>query len=210
MYILIIYRLDGFIKLLNKFVSIPTISGNPKFQQDCMRGARFLKNLFLTLGAESKLIHGAESRNPLVLAKFKANKKKAGFGSAFNTPKTPSQSSKLNTSSDSSKSTLESKTPHVLFYGHYDVIPVDESQWNYHPFKVTGANGYLYGRGVTDNKGPILATIFAIAELYQAKDLDVDITLVIEGEEESGSIGFYEAVRKHKNWIGNPDVILLR
>jgi hypothetical protein len=57
---------------------------------------------------------------------------------------------------------------------------------------------YLYGRGVSDNKGPILATACAAANLRQQRELDVDVVMLIEGEEEAGSRGFASTVRKHK------------
>ena len=66
------------------------------------------------------------------------------------------------------------------------------------PFTMTGENGYLYGRGVTDNKGPILAVACAAADLLSQRALGVDLVMLIEGEEECGSVGFGEAVRKHK------------
>ena len=72
-----------------------------------------------------------------------------------------------------------------------------------------GMNGYLYGRGVSDNKGPIMAALYGVVDLMHAKELDSDITFLIEGEEESGSRGFKEAVRRHKNLIGEVDYILL-
>ena len=57
--------------------------------------------------------------------------------------------------------------------------------------------GYLYGRGVTDNKGPILAVACAASELLAQRCLDIDLVMLIEGEEESGSRGFTEAVRQY-------------
>lgn len=99
--------------------------------------------------------------------------------------------------------------PRVLFYGHYDVIPAKKTGWESDPFKLQGKNGYLYGRGVSDNKGPILATAFAISELRRKVALGLDIVMLIEGEEEAGSRGFEEVVRKHKDDIGQIDAILI-
>lgn len=72
-----------------------------------------------------------------------------------------------------------------------------------------GMNGYLYGRGVSDNKGPIMAALYGVVDLVHSKQLDSDITFLIEGEEESGSRGFKEAVQRHKALIGDVDYILL-
>ncbi|KAF9235175.1 hypothetical protein BU15DRAFT_78272 [Melanogaster broomeanus] len=99
--------------------------------------------------------------------------------------------------------------PRILFYGHYDVISAPRDGWDSDPFTVVGRNGYLYGRGVTDNKGPILAVACAAAELLRKRSLGVDLVFIIEGEEETGSAGFMDAVRKHKHQIGDVDAILL-
>jgi di- and tripeptidase len=72
-----------------------------------------------------------------------------------------------------------------------------------------GINGYLYGRGVSDNKGPIMAALYGVLDLIHEKELESDITFLIEGEEESGSRGFKDAVRRHKDLIGEIDYIIL-
>ena len=72
-----------------------------------------------------------------------------------------------------------------------------------------GINGYLYGRGVSDNKGPIMAALYGLVDLVHEQELDSDITFLIEGEEESGSRGFQDAVRRHKDLIGDIDYIIL-
>lgn len=82
---------------------------------------------------------------------------------------------------------------------HYDVIASGAtSGWDTEPFSLTGLNGYLYGRGVSDNKGPTLAVACAASEMLARRALDVDLVMLIEGEEEAGSVGFAEAVRRHK------------
>ena len=92
--------------------------------------------------------------------------------------------------------------PRVLFYGHYDVIPARPNGWTSDPFRLTGRNGYLYGRGATDNKGPVMAVACAAAELLARRALGADLVLLVEGEEEAGSGGFVETVRRHK--VRNP------
>lgn len=81
---------------------------------------------------------------------------------------------------------------------HYDVIPAPPEGWHSAPFTLTGRNGYLHGRGVTDDKGPIIAVACAAAELLSRRALEVDLIFLIEGEEETGSHGFRAAVQKHK------------
>lgn len=119
--------------------------------------------------------------NPVVYAKFKGN------------PATSAERKK------------------ILFYGHYDVVPADDKQgkWIVDPFQMRGINGYLYGRGVSDNKGPIMAALYGVVDLVHKKELDSDVTFLIEGEEESGSRGFKDAVRRHKSLIGDIDYIIL-
>jgi di- and tripeptidase len=70
--------------------------------------------------------------------------------------------------------------------------------WKSDPFRLSGRNGYLYGRGVTDNKGPIVAVACAAANLLSRRALDVDLVFLIEGDEEMGSRGFEAAVKEHK------------
>ena len=70
--------------------------------------------------------------------------------------------------------------------------------WKSDPFVLTGQNGYLYGRGVTDDKGPVMSVAFAAASLLSKRQLDVDLVFLIEGEEECGSLGFEKAVKAHK------------
>ena len=73
-----------------------------------------------------------------------------------------------------------------------------------------GKDGYLYGRGASDNKGPILACIFAASELQEEQKLDVNVKFLIEGEEENGSVGFFQAVDQNIGLFQEADVILLR
>ena len=99
----------------------------------------------------------------------------------------------------------------IMFYGHYDVVAAEnrEQTWDANPFEMQGVNGYLYGRGVSDNKGPVLAALYAAADIVAEQQLNSDILFLVEGEEESGSKGFQEAIRRNKRIIGEVDWILL-
>jgi di- and tripeptidase len=92
-----------------------------------------------------------------------------------------------------------------------DVVPADDKQqkWINDPFELKGVNGYLYGRGVSDNKGPIMAALYGVVDLVLEKELDSDIVFLIEGEEECGSRGFKDTIRRHKDFIGQVDYIIL-
>jgi di- and tripeptidase len=77
-------------------------------------------------------------------------------------------------------------------------VSAHSGNWTSDPFTLTARNGYLYGRGVTDNKGPVMAVACAAAELLGKRALDLDLVFLIEGEEEAGSAGFEKSVRRHK------------
>lgn len=130
---------------LSKLVSFKTIADD-EHREDCRQGANYLKRVLRQLGAETLLVRystlfllilliifclpqlrGAMDRNPIVLATFKANSP------------IPVGSSK--------------KRKRVLFYGHYDVVGAPTtSTWKQDPFEMKGENGWIYGRGVSDNK----------------------------------------------------------
>jgi acetylornithine deacetylase/succinyl-diaminopimelate desuccinylase-like protein len=96
--------------------------------------------------------------------------------------------------------------PHALFYGHYDVQPVDPlNLWNTQPFepkRIKGTDGVerLYGRGTADDKGQFMTFVEAARAWIKTNgDLPVRATFLIEGEEESGSpslIPFLKANKK--------------
>lgn len=169
------------VESLSQFVNFRTVSSLPKYRADCRRGASYLRSVFQNFGAVTEMINTSEPYNPIVFAKFRGN------------PATAASRKK------------------ILFYGHYDVIPAENEhgKWNHDPFTLTGEGGYLYGRGVSDNKGPIMAAIYAAHELAKEQSLDADIIFLIEGEEESGSRGFEKAVQAKKDLIGDVDWILL-
>lgn len=79
--------------------------------------------------------------------------------------------------------------PSVLIYGHYDVQPVDPLDlWHHPPFAPHVADDRVYARGATDDKGQILMHIHAVeAILKSTGSLPVNVTFLIEGEEEIGS-----------------------
>ncbi|UZK64988.1 dipeptidase [Sphingomonas sp. M1-B02] len=88
----------------------------------------------------------------------------------------------------------EGEGPHVLFYGHYDVQPVDPLElWKRDPFDPvleTRADGSkaIVGRGASDDKGQLRTFIEACRAWKEAEGrLPVRVTILFEGEEESGS-----------------------
>lgn len=166
---------------LQRLVSYRTVSSSTQYAEDCRGGASFLRKLFKTFGASTEMFNTEDRGNPIVYAKF------------------------------TGKPSRNMKRKRILFYGHYDVIAAENEQgnWKTDPFDLQGIDGYLYGRGVSDNKGPVLAALFAVADLVSEQALTSDIVFLIEGEEERGSRGFAEAVRRNKHIIGEIDWILL-
>jgi acetylornithine deacetylase/succinyl-diaminopimelate desuccinylase-like protein len=79
--------------------------------------------------------------------------------------------------------------PTVLVYGHYDVQPTGSlEEWRTPPFELTVADGQAFGRGATDDKGPILVVLkTAQAFMEQFGGLPLNVKFLFEGEEEIGS-----------------------
>lgn len=86
----------------------------------------------------------------------------------------------------------DSSYPTILFYNHYDVQPVDPLDlWTTPPFEPRIDHNIIYARGACDDKGLNLSTFYGIeAFLEVAKTKKINIKVVIEGEEEVGSLGF--------------------
>lgn len=89
----------------------------------------------------------------------------------------------------------------LLVYGHLDVQPANMSDgWDYEPFKLTETDdGKLYGRGSTDDKGPVLGWINVLSAFQSLKmDIPVNLKFCFEGMEESGSEGLDELIDERK------------
>eukprot|EP01119_Soliformovum_irregulare_P011435 TRINITY_DN2859_c0_g1_i1.p1 TRINITY_DN2859_c0_g1~~TRINITY_DN2859_c0_g1_i1.p1 ORF type:complete len:1228 (-),score=417.22 TRINITY_DN2859_c0_g1_i1:56-3739(-) len=134
---------SAMIDTLRKFVEIPSVSSDPVYKSSCWKAARYLFSLLEELGAETKLVPVPnEGRNPVIIARLGKNP----------------------------------NVPTVTIYGHYDVVGVGErvpeshnawEGWESPPFKLNGRGGYLYGRGVVDDKGPIVCALYAIRQLQK-------------------------------------------
>ena len=100
--------------------------------------------------------------------------------------------------------------PHVVIYGHYDVQPPDPlDEWESPAFEPTLRGTRLYGRGVADNKAPLMAHVTAVGRLLETHpDLPLRITFLVEGEEEIGSPSLPEVLKSHGDSLRG-DFILL-
>ncbi|EXJ95403.1 hypothetical protein A1O1_00524 [Capronia coronata CBS 617.96] len=175
---------DELLNALREFVSYRTVALNLTCVRDCHDAVTFLRKLCNAFGATTNLFSPQEGVNPILLAKFSA-------------------------------SNVSEPTRSVLFYGHYDVVDAEYDSsnpnhaWYGDPFSLQPLNGFLYGRGVTDDKGPILAAIYAVADLMQHGSLSCNVTFLLEGDEEAGSRGFRNTVQSMHHAIGPVDYILL-
>lgn len=76
----------------------------------------------------------------------------------------------------------------VLTYGHYDVQPVDPVElWNSDPFTSTVKDERLFGRGSSDMKGQIIASLAAFNAINATSEIPINFKFIFEGEEEIGS-----------------------
>ena len=93
------------------------------------------------------------------------------------------------------------EAPTIIFYGHYDVQPVDPlDKWETPPFDATVRSGELYARGAADDKGQIFMHFKAIEACITQKGLlPVNIKLILEGEEEVGSENLDSFLRDHSS-----------
>jgi len=100
--------------------------------------------------------------------------------------------------------------PTILFYGHYDVQPVDPLDlWESPPFEATVRDGELYARGSADDKGQVFMHFKAIeAWLKKTGKLPVNIKLIIEGEEEVGSDHLDDFVNENRELL-KADVVVI-
>ncbi|WP_407540653.1 M20/M25/M40 family metallo-hydrolase [Deinococcus radiomollis] len=88
----------------------------------------------------------------------------------------------------------------LLIYNHYDVQPETPSElWNTPPFVLTEANGRLYGRGASDDKGELVSRLAAVraVKARHGGTLPLKIKWLIEGEEEVGSPSLAGFVAEH-------------
>ncbi|KAK5682573.1 hypothetical protein LTS10_005701 [Elasticomyces elasticus] len=158
---------DHFIERLRQAVAIPSVSAEEERRPDVVKMGMWLKEQLESLGAHMEARDlgkqpGKEHLNlpPAIVGRYPAKK-------------------------DESKRT-------ILVYGHYDVQPANLSDgWNTEPFKLSiDEKGRMYGRGSTDDKGPVLGWVNVI-EAHQKAGVDFPVNLLMcfEGMEEYGSEG---------------------
>ena len=100
--------------------------------------------------------------------------------------------------------------PTVLFYGHYDVQPVDPLDlWDTPPFSPTIRDDYIFARGASDNKGMFYAQLKAIETYLNVNGTcPINVKVLIEGEEEIGSNGLTQFIKDYQELLIH-DVMLV-
>jgi acetylornithine deacetylase/succinyl-diaminopimelate desuccinylase-like protein len=166
-------NLDAAVERLFTFLRIPSVSTDPAYKKECVKAAEHLKADLATLGFEASV--RPTKGHPVVMGHAK---KGGGNGG---------------------------KRPHMLFYGHYDVQPVDPLDlWKSPPFEprlaeIEPGRKVILARGACDDKGQVMTFVEACrAWKAVTGSLPIDLTLLVEGEEECGSVNlpaFVEANR---------------
>jgi acetylornithine deacetylase/succinyl-diaminopimelate desuccinylase-like protein len=162
--------LDASLARLFEFIRIPSISTDPAHKADCQRAAAWACAELERLGFDASV--RATPGHPMVVGH------------------------RLGATSG----------PHVLFYGHYDVQPVDPLDlWRTPPFEpalVPADNGetWITGRGASDDKGALMTFIEAFrAWTAVTGALPIRVSVLLEGEEESGSASLKPFLEAHRD-----------
>jgi len=103
------------------------------------------------------------------------------------------------------------KGPHVLFYGHYDVQPVDPLDlWSSPPFEPVVSKDQITARGACDDKGQVASFLESLRAWKEATgEVPIRLTILIEGEEESGSVNLERFLEENKAQLGAADFCLI-
>src|ERR1700746_1912773 len=167
---------DNSLERLFALLRIKSISADPAFAGDCKAAADHLAKDIATLGFATEVRPTAG--HPAIVAKTNSNGNDQGNSGT---------------------------RPHMLFYGHYDVQPVDPlNLWHRPPFEpvVTDhADGrkIIVARGAEDDKGQPMTFVEACRSWKKVTgSLPLDITILIEGEEEVGSKNFVPFLEANK------------
>ncbi|XP_067837561.1 cytosolic non-specific dipeptidase-like [Heptranchias perlo] len=165
-----------YVKRLAEWVAIQSVSALPEKRNETIRMVEFVAEEIKRLGGSVELADIGQQTLP----------------DGTKIPLPPILLATLG--NDPKKKTL-------CIYGHLDVQPAQiEDGWNTEPFTLVEKDGKLYGRGSTDDKGPVLAWLNCIEALQQIKqEVPVNIKFCFEGMEESGSQGLDDLVFARKD-----------
>ncbi len=99
---------------------------------------------------------------------------------------------------------VDPSKPTLLIYGHHDVQPIEPlDEWHSPPFEPTIRDGRLWGRGVVDDKGQVLIHVNAIEAFMKTQGKPpINLKLIVEGEEEIGSVNLDALMQEHSDRLG--------
>ena len=170
---------EASLERLFALLRVPSISTDPAYAEACGQAARLLADDLAGMGFAARVV--PTKGQPFVLAHHMG----AGEGA-----------------------------PHVLFYGHYDVQPVDPlDEWDHDPFdprvEGEGPDARIRARGASDDKGQLMTFVEACrAHLAANGALPCRVTVLLEGEEESGSPSLPRFLEDHADEL-RADVALV-
>lgn len=171
-------KMPSYIQMLGDLVRIPSISFDNFDQKFVLESAEAVKKMFLEAGLTNVQFLVPPSGRPTV------------YGESLTSPDKPT----------------------VLLYAHHDVQPpMREALWNTKPFEATLSEDgeRLYGRGTADDKAGIITHLAALEQVRAWKKQDgPNLKFIIEGEEESGSAGFAEILKKYADLLKSDAVII--
>ncbi|MBS8258664.1 dipeptidase [Roseibium polysiphoniae] len=162
--------LDNSLSRLFDLLKIKSISTDPAYKDECRTAAEWLAKELTSIGIDATV--RSTAGHPMVVGHRKSGK----------------------------------PGPHVLFYGHYDVQPVDPLElWDTDPFEpriATREDGtkIIVARGSADDKGQLMTFVEAArAFIAETGDLPIDVSVLFEGEEESGSPSLHPFLTANKD-----------
>lgn len=172
---------DGALERLFALLEIPSISTDPDYADDCKRAADWLVDDLEGIGFDVKAC--PTQGHPMVMGHLLSDKPGA---------------------------------PHVLFYGHYDVQPPDPLDlWTSPPFepqliKTSDSDeGRIFARGAMDDKGQLMTFVEACrATMATHGKLPISVTVLFEGEEESGSASLGPFLEANKEALRADQVLV--
>ncbi|HRJ75766.1 MAG TPA: M20/M25/M40 family metallo-hydrolase, partial [Anaerolineales bacterium] len=172
---------EKFLKELQEFSAIPSISTLDENKPDMQRAAEWVAKQLESLGMNNIQIMPTGG-HPVVYGEWMGAGKNA---------------------------------PTIMIYGHYDVQPVDPIElWTSDPFNAVVRGDYLFGRGTSDMKGQVVASLKAVEAIVRTGEAKVNLKWLIEGEEEIGSMHLGEFIKNNKELLAcdfclNPDAGLI-
>ena len=162
-------RAESWLEVLQDWVRIPSISADPDHATDVAASAQFLADQLCSTGFPIVEVLDDGPWLPAVYASWPSG---------------------------------EQNAVRVLVYGHHDVQPADGVQrWVHPPFEPRIIDGVLHGRGASDDKGNIAMHLLGVTAHLAATGRSapaVDLMLLVEGEEESGSPHIADLLTRHR------------